>query len=115
MSYDNADAVVKRGVRPGGVARSADVPHGDDVVDPVEAVDDPVEERERPRQVRRLHLRLHACEQAVHALEVGVLRRRAAQLDAELLAGRDERHGQVAVDVHVHPGEGELQRRDAAA
>jgi predicted thioesterase len=76
-------------------------------------VHDPVEPRDPAREVRRLDALLHTREKSVHSLEVGVLRGAAAQFDASLLAGRDERDRQVAVDVRVHAGQRELQRRNA--
>jgi hypothetical protein len=58
--------------------------------------------------------RLHPRQEQVDALERAVLGRAVAEADAEVSAGRHERHRKVAVDVRVHPGERELERCDPA-
>ena len=76
------------------------------------AVHDAVDECQEPVRYEALHAFLDLREQVVHAPEVRRAAASRAELDATLLARRDERDRQIAVDVRVHAGECELQRRD---
>src|SRR5205814_3895703 len=53
-------------------------------------------------------------EEAVDREEVGVLAARPEQIDAAFAGDRPESERQVVVDVRVHAGERELERRDPA-
>ncbi len=109
-----ADRPERLTVRPRRVASAGDVPHRDDVVDAVEPVHDPVEATQPAGHVVPFHLRLGRAELRVDGDEVGVLRRAVLDFDGKLPCGRHKRDGKVAVDVRVHPREGELERRDPA-
>ena len=78
-------------------------------------VEEAVEGPEPAAQVLLLDRGLDRGEELVDPLEVGVLHRVPSGSEAELPAGRHERHRKVTVDVRVHPRERELERLDAAA
>ncbi len=101
-------------VHPGGIARAGHVPHRDDVVDPVDAMEQVVELPQPAAQILRLHRPLDGRQHAVHVLVVGVLARALLEPDPELAARGDEGDRQVAVDVRAHPGQRELERCDPA-
>src|SRR5947207_7509902 len=59
------------GVRPCGIAGPDDVPHGDDVVQPVDAMEDPVEPVEPAAQVLLLDPALDGREDSIDPKVVG--------------------------------------------
>ena len=97
-------------VRPRRAAGRPDVPHREHVVETSERF---VGDAYQTAGELGLHPLLRFREQRVDPAEVGVLRAAASRLDLARTAGRDERDGQVTVDMGVHPGERELDRQDA--
>ena len=105
-------------VRPRRVAGASDVPHRDDVVDPPARGAGAGRARRASRSGTTRLIRCSTCaEQRVDPRRSRACCDRVVVADAEpeLAARRDERDRQIAVDVRVHAGQRELERRHAAA